>query len=188
MYAAPLKDPDPTWPADVFLGQDPLSGGGRGQFLEADKRTKWLPTVQGVRGAFAKADLDQDGRDELYVADGWHAEYARKARTRLTQVRLDKAGKFLATLIEAIGDASIPNVQEISFTDVDGDGRQEIIAAVPWSKEKVPSLRYHAYKLGKDAWVTSALAPGTAPGATDWKKISWTAPRKAEGATPPPHK
>ncbi len=41
-----------------------------------------LPSLRGVR-TLATADLDGDGRDELLVGDGWHAEYGKHADPRV---------------------------------------------------------------------------------------------------------
>jgi hypothetical protein len=82
-----------------------------------------IPTTRGVRG-LALADVDGDGQAEIYLGDGWHRNYGRLARGRLTWARWE-AGRFRSDLIEETPGQY--TIWHIVPADVDGDGRPEIV-------------------------------------------------------------
>lgn len=90
-----------------------------------------LPTVRGV-SAVAVGDLDSDGRPEIVLADGWHANYGKIARCRLTVLWRDGDG-WRAELVEDLPGHI--RFETIRLADLTGDGRPEIIAraALPQS-------------------------------------------------------
>jgi hypothetical protein len=57
-----------------------------------------VPTTRGVR-SIAISDLDADGHPEIFVADGWHQNYAQNGRGLLTWIRHTDQG-FKSDLIE----------------------------------------------------------------------------------------
>ncbi len=63
-------------------GDKPLSNGD----LRLQPSGTVLPTLRGVRG-LGVADLDEDGTQDLIVADGWHQNYGQVADGRLLLLR-----------------------------------------------------------------------------------------------------
>ncbi len=57
-----------------------------------------IPSTRGMR-SLAIADADGDGRDEIFMGDGWHQSYAAHARGLLTWVR-HVDGELQAELVE----------------------------------------------------------------------------------------
>ena len=82
-----------------------------------------MPATGGVREV-AIADGDGDGQPELFLADGWHRDYGRQGRGLLTWIhRVD--GALRSDLIEDTpGQYSVGRIRT---SDVDGDGRVELV-------------------------------------------------------------
>lgn len=87
--------------------------------LGADGTRTKLPTTRGVQG-LAIADTDGDGKAEIYVGDGWDANYGQIARGLLTEIRDGKA-----TLIEDTPGQF--TIWQIVVADVDGDGKPDLV-------------------------------------------------------------
>jgi hypothetical protein len=82
-----------------------------------------IVTTRGVRG-LAIADADGDGRNEIYLADGWHQNYGQNARGLLTRVRWAD-GAFHSELVEDTPGQY--TIWRILPADVDGDGKPELV-------------------------------------------------------------
>ena len=72
-----------------------------------------LPTTRGVRSLAA-------GKDEIFVADGWHREYAAKGKGLLTRI----AGGKAQLVEDTPGQFTI---WKLVLADLDGDGVDEVI-------------------------------------------------------------
>ncbi|MBX3161739.1 MAG: VCBS repeat-containing protein [Deltaproteobacteria bacterium] len=94
--------------------------------LRPDGTRTPIPALRGVR-ELAVADADGDGLPELFLADGWHQDYGRQARARVTWVRRAKDGTFTSEVIEDMPGQFTAG--RLVPADVDGDGRPEIISA-----------------------------------------------------------
>lgn len=90
--------------------------------LDGGKRIA-LPVTRGV-SAVEVADLDGDRRDEIVVADGWHSNYGKLARSRLGIIS-KKGDGWSYDLVEDL-DKHI-RFEQIDVRDLDGDGKAEII-------------------------------------------------------------
>ena len=126
---------------------DALGADGDAFVLASDGSRDAIPTMRGVR-ELAVADTDGDGRAEVFLADGWHQNYAGLARGRLTWAR--RVGRELrAELIEDTpGQYS---VGPIVPGDLDGDGRLEVVTS--------GSAYVRAYRRDGDAWRGLSIAP-----------------------------
>jgi len=128
-----------------------IYGDARGQdgdafLLRPDGTRVTLPTVRGVRGLVA-ADPDGDGRDEVFVADGWHQSYAQLARPLLTRIRAQGAG-FQAEVIEELPGEYTAG--KLLAADLDGDHRPEIIS--------VGSHYVRVFRRAGTSWVGTTVA------------------------------
>lgn len=108
-YGDPPDEKTTTAQGDAFI-------------LDGAKRIA-LPVTRGV-SAIAVTDLDGDRRDEIVVADGWHSNYGKLARSRLGVISR-KGDTWSYDLVEDL-DKHI-RFEQIEIIDLDGDGRQEII-------------------------------------------------------------
>ncbi|MHC4922421.1 MAG: FG-GAP-like repeat-containing protein, partial [Planctomycetota bacterium] len=120
--------------------------------LPAGKERVPLPAFRGV-SALAAGDIDGDGRPELVVGDGWHQNYGRLARARLTVIRRVD-GAFQATPVEDL-PAHI-RIVEILVRDLDGDGRGEILARGARSRSLGGDVRLYQRTTG--GWRGRTLA------------------------------
>ena len=77
---------------------DDKTADGDAFVLAADGTRTPIPTTRGVRSV-AVADLDGDGKAEVYLADGWHQNYGQIAHGLLTCARRTESG-FRSELVE----------------------------------------------------------------------------------------
>jgi hypothetical protein len=113
---------------DLVVGRiygDDVGSPGEAFVLHDDGTRVPLPTTRGVR-ELAIADGDGDGRPELFLADGWHQDYGRQGRGLLTWIRRVD-GALRSELIEDTPGQY--TVGKILPSDVDGDGRAELVTA-----------------------------------------------------------
>jgi len=68
-----------------IYGDEPRSHGDL-RIVQTGAPDRVLETRRGVR-ALSTGDLDQDGHDDLVVADGWHYQYGTQAEARLLVFR-----------------------------------------------------------------------------------------------------
>ena len=121
-------------PGDIFL----LSGRNR------------IPITSklGVRSV-AFGDGDGDRKPEVYFGDGWHYDYGKKARGRLSVARREPHGWVTHLIQQTPGQYEIA---KIVISDVDQDGRPEIVTA----GNRYIALFWHT----PDGWMTRKLTWG----------------------------
>lgn len=123
-------------------------------FVLKGQRREMLP-VQGGVSAIAHAHVRDPNSPDIVVADGWHSDYGRQARARVAIMR-QVQGEWEYELIEDIPD--FIRVREILPTDVDGDGKDEIIALAEGRMTK-PSL-VRLYQHHASGWRGTTLFEG----------------------------
>ncbi len=101
---------------------DSLGDEGDAYILDGNLKTR-LNVRRGVKSAIKVGDGDNDGKNEIYVGDGWHQSYGKIARGRLAVIGEDLTYR----LIEDIKGQS--NLEQIEVADIDGDGRNEVLTA-----------------------------------------------------------
>ncbi|MDC0722257.1 serine/threonine-protein kinase [Nannocystis bainbridge] len=115
----------------VIAQEDGLTLYGRRSGGGIEKIFTW-PESQVL--ATAAADLDGDGERELYVGTG--------SSCQITAVEPDGAGGFTTRMVYDVGDSVESVVTSLLATDLDGDGRQELVAAFGgWRAYDVRVLR-----------------------------------------------
>lgn len=105
---------------------DTLGADGDAFVLRADGTREPLPTVRGLRGMVV-ADTDGDGKDELFVADGWHQHYATDAHALIGWVHGKPGGGWLRDQLDDL--AGEYSAGKLLAADLDGDGRPELISS-----------------------------------------------------------
>ena len=103
---------------------DDLHVDGDAFVLHADGTRAMIPTTRGAR-AIAAGDSDGDGKAELFLADGWHENYAQLARGLVTWVHFD-GGVPQSELIEDL--AGEFTAGKLVAADLDGDGKVELVS------------------------------------------------------------
>jgi len=122
-----LGDVDGDRSPDVLVGRvygDARDRDGDAFLQRPDGSRLVIPTTRGVR-ALVSADSDGDGREEVFLADGWHQNYGKYARALLTWARLTGAAFQSAPIEESAGQFSM---SKLLAADLDGDHRPEIVA------------------------------------------------------------
>lgn len=100
-----------------------------------------LGVYRGVRAAIRIGDGNNDGTNEIYVGDGWHQNYGKMARARLSVITTD-GGDTHYSLIEDIKGQT--DVGQIEIADITGDGENELIVS--------GNLSARIYKFDNDQW------------------------------------
>jgi hypothetical protein len=101
-----------------IYGDDVSKDGDAFLLTDSGQRGETLPTTRGLRAMVADAD-------ELYVGDGWHREYARRAQGLVTHIALGGRGDARRTLVEDTADQY--SVYKLELADLDGDGQPELV-------------------------------------------------------------
>ncbi len=109
----------------LFVGRvygDSIGDEGDAYILDGKVKTG-LSVKRGVKSAIKVGDGDNDGKNEIFVGDGWHQNYGKIARGRLAVI-----GKNLTyKLIEDIKGQT--NIDQIEIYDVDNDGKNEVLTS-----------------------------------------------------------
>lgn len=109
----------------LFVGRvygDSIGDEGDAYILDGKVKTG-LSVKRGVKSAIKVGDGDNDGKNEIFVGDGWHQNYGKIARGRLAVIGKDLTYK----LIEDIKGQT--NIDQIEIYDVDNDGKNEVLTS-----------------------------------------------------------
>ncbi|HXG59007.1 MAG TPA: FG-GAP-like repeat-containing protein [Thermoanaerobaculia bacterium] len=109
----PYGDPD---------APDKTTAIGDAFVLDGEKRIP-LPVTRGV-SSVAIGDLDGDGRAEIVVGDGWHANYGKLARCRIGIVSRRENGWHYDLIEDLEGHLRF---EQIELVDLSGDGKPEVV-------------------------------------------------------------
>lgn len=123
-------------------------------FVLNGQRREMLPVRGGV-SAIAYARVRDPNSPDIVVADGWHTDYGRQARARVAILR-QVQGEWEYELIEDIPD--FIRVTELLPIDVDGDGKDEILALAEGRMTKPSLLRL--YQHHASGWRGTTLFEG----------------------------
>lgn len=121
-----IGDVDGDLHPDVVVGRlygDAKDRDGDAFVLSPGGQRRVVPTQRGVQG-LAVADTDGDGRDEIFLGDGWHQSYGQLARGRLTWVRLVDHELRSELIEDTPGQYTL---WQILVADLDGDGKPELV-------------------------------------------------------------
>jgi len=97
--------------------------GAEGDAYLATQPKQLLPVWRGVKAVHI-GDGDNDGANEIYVADGWHQDYGKIARGRIAAVYAEN-GNFRYELIEDVKGQY--EISQIATADADNDGKTEVL-------------------------------------------------------------
>ncbi|HTR50572.1 MAG TPA: VCBS repeat-containing protein [Kofleriaceae bacterium] len=103
---------------------DDLHVDGDAFILHADGTRAAIPTTRGAR-AIAAGDSDGDGKPELFLADGWHENYAQLARGLVTWAHLDGSAPHAELIEDLAGEYT---AGKLVAADLDGDGKVELVS------------------------------------------------------------
>ncbi|MDB6054618.1 MAG: Repeat protein [Verrucomicrobiales bacterium] len=91
--------------------------------------------LQGVPGAMCAADVNGDGLVDLFMAGGWqHGKYPQPGAACLM---LRKGEQWVLDEANRQAFANLGLVTGAVFTDLDGDGWQDLVVACEWGSVKV---------------------------------------------------
>ncbi len=99
---------------------------------------------------FSVGDGDGDKTAEVYFGDGWHFDYGKVARGRLSVAHKTRSGWQTELIDDTPGQYEIAR---IALEDVDGEDGPELIAA--------GNKYINLYKKGKHGWSWRRLADGS---------------------------
>ncbi|PKO99090.1 MAG: hypothetical protein CVU13_08170 [Bacteroidetes bacterium HGW-Bacteroidetes-8] len=108
-----------------FVGRvygDSIGDEGDAYILDGKVKTE-LSVRRGVKSAIKVGDGDNNGKNEIYIGDGWHQNYGKIARGRLAVIREG----FTYKLIEDVKGQS--NIDQIEIADIDCDGKNEVLTS-----------------------------------------------------------
>lgn len=151
-----VADVDGDGADDLVYGRtygDAPGSDGDAWLVRSDGSRVAIPTTRGVR-AGCLADTDGDGRPEVVLADGWDRDYGHKARAELRVVTWREGAVASEVIDQPAGDN---DVSRVIAADVDGDGRDEILA--------VTNTRLRVVERDGDGWVAWDAARGVADAA-----------------------
>jgi len=98
--------------------------GDVGDAYIADENKTDLPVKRGVK-IVKIGDGNNDGENEIFVGDGWHQDYGKVARGRISYLFFDE-GKYKYELIEDVKYQY--EISQIEIQDVTGDGKNEVLS------------------------------------------------------------
>lgn len=87
------------------------------------EKIELLPSFRGVK-TVRIADLDGDGKNEIFMGDGWHQDYGKIARGRISMLSYDDFG-YHYELIEDVKNQY--ETSQIEVADLDGDAKNELL-------------------------------------------------------------
>jgi hypothetical protein len=122
-----IGDVDGDQAVDVVVARvygDARDRDGDAFLLRADGTRLAIPTTRGARAILA-ADSDGDGKDEVFLSDGWHQNYGKYARALLSWSRLQGSAFQTTPVEESPGQFSMAR---LVAGDLDGDRLPEIVA------------------------------------------------------------
>ena len=90
-------------------------------YIQTKNEEKFLPSVRGVK-VIKIDDLETDGKNEIYVSDGWHQDYGKIARARIAMISYTDTGYKYELIEDVKGQYEI---SQIAVKDINGDGKKE---------------------------------------------------------------
>jgi thiol-disulfide isomerase/thioredoxin len=102
---------------------DELGETGDAYLLKESTRID-LKVYRGVRSAVCIGDGNNDGKNEIYIGDGWHQNYGKMARARIAEIT-ENDNSFDYFLIEDIKGQT--DVSQVEVADITGDKKNELI-------------------------------------------------------------
>jgi len=102
-----------------------------GVFLFAGTEMRELPSLRGARAIRWSTEAKA-----LIVADGWHREYAAKARPLISKIAAGPDGTWTRTVLANV--AGRYGFTGLVLGDIDGDGRQDVVAVGDGAAVSVP--------------------------------------------------
>jgi hypothetical protein len=100
-----LGDADNDGEEDIVVGRVYGEEGvsdGDAFVLRPDGSRVTIPTLRGVRGVLVH-DVDGDGRNEVYLGDGWHQKYQAQAEPIISRAQFSE-GVFTTTRLHTLED------------------------------------------------------------------------------------
>ncbi len=92
-------------------------------YIYVEGKKIMLPVFRGVK-SLKIGDGDNDGKNEIYVGDGWHQDYGKIARGRIAVLHAD-GRSYNYKLIEDVKRQF--DTRQIEIADITGDGVNELI-------------------------------------------------------------
>jgi hypothetical protein len=105
-------DVDGDGAADLVVGRvygDEIGIDGDAFLLGPGGERRPIPTTRGVR-SIAIAGSEPDGRNEIFLGDGWHQNYGKLARGQLTWIRVDEGGMRSELIEDTPGQYAIEQI------------------------------------------------------------------------------
>jgi thiol-disulfide isomerase/thioredoxin len=123
-----------------------------GVFVMEEGSRVTLPNYRGV-SSVAIGDVDGDDQNEVIIGDGWHSDFGKIARARISILKRVE-DKWEYKLLEDVPEHI--RINTIELFDLDGDGKAEIIA----HGQRVRSLGgdVRVYQLVNSGWLGKTVA------------------------------
>lgn len=114
--------------------------GDEGDAYISGKDRLMLPVKRGVK-AVKIGDGDNDGKNEIFIGDGWHMDYGKVARGRIARIYYD-GNNYEYELIEDVKYQY--ETTQIEIADITRDGKNEVLAR--------GSRCFRIYKYDEEGW------------------------------------